>query len=328
MTVAALCDQYLDEVSSIILPKSGEPKKASTLATDRGRIERHIKPLLGRKKVKAITGPDVERFLRDVAAGRTKADIKTIKHGRAIVRGGRGTATRTVGLLGAIFSYAVKERLRQDNPVRGIKRFRDGANERYLSNAELGRLGEALAAAERDGEHPAVIAAIRLLALTGARRSEILSLRWEYVDLERACLRLPDSKTGAKIIRLGAPAMEVLASLSRVAGNPYVLPGEKDGAHYVGLPRSWDRIRKRAGLEDVRLHDLRHSFASVAAGGGDSLLIIGALLGHKDSATTKRYAHLADDPLRAAAERISGRIAGAMKGEQEAEVVDLAKHRP
>ena len=137
-----------------------------------------------------------------------------------------------------------------------------------------------------------------------------------------------DSKTGAKIIRLGAPAMEVLASLSRVAGNPYVLPGEKDGAHYVGLPRSWDRIRKRAGLEDVRLHDLRHSFASVAAGGGDSLLIIGALLGHKDSATTKRYAHLADDPLRAAAERISGRIAGAMKGEQEAEVVVLAKHRP
>ena len=145
------------------------------------------------------------------------------------------------------------------------------------------------------------------------------------MNFERACLRLPDSKTGAKVIPLGAPALEILASLPRLEGNPHVLPGAKKGAHFMGLPRAWERIKARAGLNDVRLHDLRHSFASVAAGAGDSLILIGALLGHRDQATTQRYAHLSNDPLRAAADRTSGRIAAAMGGQQEAEVVELKK---
>ena len=319
-SVSELCDQYLAE--------GCETKKPSTLATDRGRIEHHIKPLLGRKRVKDVTPNDIKRFMKDVAAGKTAADIKTGPRGRAIVEGGRGTATRTVGLLGGIFSFAVGEGMRHDNPVRGVKRFADRKDERYLSPDELARLGDALTTAEREGENAVAIAGVRLLVLTGCRKSEILTLKWEHVDFDRACLRLPDSKTGERTIPMGAPALELLASLPGIEGNPYVLPGEKHGHHLVGLPRVWERLRKRAGLEDVRLHDLRHSFASVGAGAGMGLPVVGKLLGHRDPKTTARYAHIAADPAKVAADRIAGTIAAAMKGEKEngAEIIKLPRN--
>lgn len=315
LTVAALCDLYVAEGCAT--------KKPSTLATDRGRIERHIKPLLGRNPVRAVTRGDIERFMLDVANGKTAADLKTGHRGRAIVRGGRGTATKAVTLLGAIFSFAVHHGLRPDNPAHGVRTFKSRRCERFLSAAELARLGDALATAERDGDNPSAIAALRLLALTGCRKTEILSLRWGYIDWARACLRLPDSKTDAKVVPLGAPALELLRALPHLEGNPYVVPGGRAGGHYVGLAKVWRRVRARAGLADVRLHDLRHSFASVGAAGGDSLLVIGRLLGHANASTSARYAHLADDPLRAAADRIAGQIAAAMKGEGGGEVVEL-----
>ena len=206
-TVKELCELYLAE--------GCETKKPSTLATDKGRIERHIKPLLGRKRVKDITQNDIRRFMKDVAAGKTKADEKTGKHGRAIVSGGKGTAARTVGLLGGIFSFAVGEGMRPDNPVRGVKRYADKKGERYLSLDEMATLGEALTAAEGEGENATAIAAVRLLILTGCRKSEILTLQWDHVDFDRAYLRLPDSKTGDKIVPLGAPALELLVTLPR-----------------------------------------------------------------------------------------------------------------
>jgi integrase len=181
----------------------------------------------------------------------------------------------------------------------------------------MATLGETLTTAEGEGENVTAIAAIRLLILTGCRKSEILTVQWEHVDFERAFLLLPDSKTGEKIIPLGAPALELLASLPRIEGNPYVLPGEKEKQHLVGLPRVWERIKKRAKLQDVRLHDLRHSFASVGAGAGMGLPIVGKLLGHRDPKTTARYAHIGDDPAKAAADRISGTIAAAMKGKEK-----------
>jgi integrase len=306
LTIAELCDLYLAEGCT--------DKKPSTLATDRGRIERHIKPLLGRRKVASISGPDVRRFLQDVASGKTAADIKTGKRGRAIVEGGKGTATRTVGLLGGILTFAVEREIRPDNPVRGVKRFSDKKYERFLSPPEMAQLGDALSAALQDGESPLAVAAIRLLVLTGARKSEILTLKWEYVDTERGCLRLPDSKSGAKIIPVGAAALEALSDIARIEGNPYVLPG-LEGRHFVGLQKIWERIRKRAGLEDVRLHDLRHSFASVAVAGGDSLFLVGKVLGHQHASTTERYAHIADDPLKAVADKTAAHIATAMKKE-------------
>jgi integrase len=174
---------------------------------------------------------------------------------------------------------------------------------------------------------PWVIAAIRLLTLTGARRNEILTLRWEHVSEEHESLLLTDSKTGRKAIRLNAPALALLHDIPRLEDNPYVICGERAGRHLVNLEKPWRRIRAVAQLDDVRLHDLRHSFASVAASGGQSLVVIGKMLGHSQPATTARYAHLADDPVRAASDAVGRYIASAMDSGTDGEVVDFAKSR-
>ena len=327
LTVSELCDLYLTSKLSDLAAGVEGAKKSSTLEGDQGRIRRHIKVLLGRMQARAVEQADVRRFLQDVAAGKTATDVRTGPRGRAIVEGGKGTATRVVGLLGGIFTFAIEQGIRPDNPVRGVKRFTDGKGERYLSTDELARLGDALVAAEEEGENSFAIAGIRLLMLSGCRKSEILTLQWAHVDFEFGCLRLPDSKTGEKVVPLGAPTLELLASLSHVESNPYVLPGEKEGAHLVGLPKVWARVRARAGLSDVRLHDLRHGFASIGASAGMGLPIVGRLLGHKDPATTARYAHIGSDPAKAAADSIAGTIAAAMNGENGngGEVVELSR---
>jgi integrase len=304
LSVSELCYLYLAEGTAT--------KKTSTIATDRGRIDRHIRPLLGQRKVRALTRTDIERFLLDVAGGKTAADLKTGFRGRAIVKGGKGAATRTLGLLGGIMQFAADRGLRADNPVRGVKRFPDRKCDRFLTGAEFSALGLALSNAEEMGENPVAIAAVRLLILTGCRKSEILTLKWDYVDLERKILRLPDSKTGAKVVPLGDPAVELLASLRRVNGCPYVLPGKQANTHFSGLPKAWARLRDRAALPGFRLHDFRHSFASVGAAAGLGLPVIGALLGHRHATTTARYAHLSQDPLLAAADNISTTIANAL----------------
>ena len=318
LTIAELCDLYFAEGCAT--------KKPSTLATDKGRIERHIKPLLGRKRVRAVTRGDVERLMRDVAAGKTAADVKTVPRGRAIVKGGKGTATKAVSLLGAIFTFATNRGMCQDNPAHGIVAYKPRKHERFLSPADHARLGDALREAEREGVNPSAIAAIRLLTMTGCRKSEILTLRWKDVVFERACFTLRDSKTGRKIVPLGAPVLDLLSKLPKYKNNPFVLPGEKAGHHFVGLPKVWQRIREKAKLKDVRLHDLRHSFASVGVASGDSLYMIGKLLGHSQTATSQCYAHLSDDPLKATADRIAGTIAAAMKGDTKgAEIISLPK---
>jgi integrase len=208
------------------------------------------------------------------------------------------------------------------NPCRHVERYREAKRERFLSEAELGRLGAALAAGEQSGaEEPAVVAALRLLVFTGCRMGEVLNLRWADVDLERRCLNLADSKTGARTVTLNAPALEVLAGLER--RSEWVIPGRDPRQPLVNLAKPWGRIRDAAKLEGVRVHDLRHSFASVAAGSGHSLLIIGGLLGHRQPTTTKRYAHLSDDPLRAASEAVGERIAAALAAKPPAPVAVL-----
>jgi integrase len=177
------------------------------------------------------------------------------------------------------------------------------------------------------GENPFAVAALKLLLLTGCRKNEILSLQWQHVDFERACLRLPDSKTGAKVVHLGPPALEIFSKLERLEGNSHVFPSTSGTGHFVGLYKVWKRIREKAELPDVRIHDLRHSFASVGVASGDSLYIVGKLLGHTQARTTQRYAHLADDPIRAAADRISSQIADALDGQSTGEVVEISTAR-
>ena len=296
LTVSELCDRYLQVGVGT--------KKASTLATDRGRIERHIKPLMGHRRIIDVTRADVSQFMQDVAVGKTATDLKPGKRGRAIVKGGKGTAARTVGLLGGIFSFAVEAGWIKENPVRGVKRFRDRRNERFLDGDELQTLGAALMAAEADGENPYAIAIIRLLILTGARKGEIESLRWSEVDWQYSYLRLSDSKTGQKLIMLNGAAVQLLKSLPRQNMSDYVFPSSQSDGFYVGAPKVWRRIRNAAGLFGVRLHDLRHSFASMAVSSGASLPIVGTLLGHKNSSTTSRYAHLQEDPLRSVSDTV------------------------
>lgn len=300
ITVAQLCDLYMENGVGM--------KKASTVATDRGRIERHIKPLLGRKKVRDVTRADVKRFLQDIAGGKTSVDIITGLRGRAIVTGGKGTATRTVGLLGGIFSYAFDCGLIELNPVHGVRRYADKRGQRYLSRQELAALGKALADGEERDLNPQALAILKLLVLTGARKGEIETLRWHEVDFDNGYLRLADSKTGQKAFPLNAGALEILSKIPRLEGSHYVFPAQRSDGYYEGTPKVWRIIRSMAGLGDVRMHDLRHSFASIAVSGGASLPIIGALLGHADSATTQRYAHLYDDPLKAAAEAVGDEI--------------------
>lgn len=302
ITVGELCDLYLEE-------GLGE-KKASTVAMDRIRIEKHVKPLLGSRQAINVSQGDAERFMSTVGK-----------------RAGKSAASRTVGMLGAIFAFAARRGHCRVNPCRGIERPKDRRVERFLSSAELARLGEALAKGAKDNVNPYAVAAIKALILTGARKAEILTLRWGHVDWDHKCLRLPDSKTGQKIITLGAPAIELLSGLPHIEGNPYVFPGLKEGAHLVGLQKIWNQLREDAGLSDVRLHDLRHSFASVGAAGGDSLLILGKLLGHKNASSTARYAHLGDDPLKAAADKISQHIDSAMRNGNGGEVVELGHSR-
>jgi integrase len=238
-------------------------------------------------------------------------------------------ANRVLALLSVFFNWTEKHGLRPDgsNPCRHVEKYREGRRERFLSQAELGRLGDALREAEKDKScSPWVIAAIRLLTLTGARRNEILTLRWEHVSEEHECLMLPDSKTGRKAIHLNAPALALLQTIPRLKGNPYVICGDKAGQHLANIEKPWRRIRAAAKLNNVRLHDLRHSFASVAASGGQSLVVIGKMLGHSKATTTARYAHLADDPVKAASDAVGRHIAAAMEG-RTSELVELSRRR-
>lgn len=258
-----------------------------------------------------VTPAHIRKFQTSVAAGETKTDVKTKLRGRAIVRGDKATAARTLGLLGGIFSYAVESGFLDRNPTHGVKRFPDKKNERFLSPVEIKLAGDILSQAKSDGINDKAIDIIRLLIFTGARRGEIQSLQWKEVDLERKMLLLDDSKAGQKIIRLSNPALAILTQRQSTAGKAegYVFPASEGDGAYTATSRIWSKLRAGTALEDVRLHDMRHSFASLAIAQGTSLAIIGKLLGHANVSTTQRYAHLADDPLAAATEQVGEAIA-------------------
>ena len=342
-TVAELCNLYLEDADAgRLLTRRGGTKKASTISTDRSRITAHIKPILGAMKVPAVTREDVEAFMHQVAEGTTKARTLTgRKGGVSIVRGGKGASSRTVGLLGAIFTYAVRKRLRSDNPVHGVVRHADGRRERRLTDAEYAALGAGLAksaqprpratpmkrgAPERAGMWPAALAAARFLALTGWRRGEVLTLRWEHVDLDRRTARLPDTKTGLSVRPLSHAACDVLRTLTRGGTDALVFPATRGEGIMAGFTSLFERITKAGELPaDVTPHVLRHSFASLAGDLGYSETTIAALVGHKGQSITSRYVHAADAVLLAAADAVAGRTAALMGEALEAKVIPLPR---
>jgi integrase len=287
-------------------------------------------------KRRAATRMEYDRLLRAhiipalgslAVADVARADVAKLHHQ---LRETPMQANRVVAVLSKMLNLAERWGLRPDgtNPCRHLERNRERRRERFLSTEEIGRVGRALDQAARGPLplparkkskptsatlSPYALAAIALLLLTGARRGEILGLTWDQVELERGLLRLAESKTGPRVIHLNAAALAILERLPRVAANPHVIVGERRGAHLVNLTKPWHVLRTAARLEDVRLHDLRHTHASVGAAAGLGLPLIGALLGHTQAATTHRYAHLAADPVRAAAELVGSRIAKALE---------------
>jgi integrase len=328
-TVGQLCDLYVaDAKEGRLLTRRKVSKKPSTLLTDRYRIERHIKPLMGTLAVSSVTRDDVDEFMHAVAAGKTASRAKTSRErGLARVTGGKGTASRTVGLLGAIFTYAVRNRMRPDNPVRGVVRFADGKRDRRLSEDEYKALGEALRKAEVEGLWPAAVAATRFLALTGWRSGEALALRREEVDLAKRTATLADTKTGRSIRPLPDLACDVLRGL--VQPGVLAFPAARGGGRMTGFPKLWQRIARVGELAaDVTPHTLRHSFASLAADLGYSEPTIAALVGHKGLTVTSRYIHSADKVLLAAADTVAGRTAELMGDRRsDGQVVPLRQHR-
>lgn len=327
--VRELGTEYMEEVQA--------RRKPSTYAEYKRLWEKHVVPTIGARTVGEVDLSHVRKLHRD---------LKETPY----------VANRVIAMLGAFFAFGEREhvKLKNGNPVRGIELYPERPRERFLTPDEFRRLGAALVKAESEGlppveqhkskrgkaknqkhrpksadtpvpANPYAIAAIRLLALTGCREGEILSLRWDAVDAERGYLRLADSKTGKSVRPLGQAAAAVLETVPKIEDNPYVLPGRKEGEHLMEITRVWFAVRQEAKLDNLRLHDLRHSFASVPATSGESLLVVRSLLGHKRTATTERYAHLSNDPVRRAADRASGDIAGWLRGAASPSLTDDRK---
>jgi integrase len=307
-------------------------RKARTIAEYKRILCSNVTPAIGQKRVIELRRADVAKL---------HAKLVDTPY----------EANRALALVSAVWNWAARrdEVTASANPCVGIERYPECGRERFLTSEELGRLGAALVEGETIGlpyfvdtekpsaKHapkesnrrtltdPHAVAAIRLLILTGARVREILDAKWEHVDIERGVIFLVDSKTGRKPVYLSAAALEVLVGLPRIEGNPYIIPGSKLGQPKADLKKPWAAVCKTAELEGVRLHDLRHSFASIGAGASMGLPVIGKLLGHSQAATTHRYAHLDADPLRRAVDTIGATISAAMDGNKSASVVSFKK---
>lgn len=291
LTVNELAKRFDEEHIAVHL-------KASTAKEYRRNLKLFILPAIGSLRIIDVTRADISKYHHDW-------------------RHRPYQANRNLEIISKMFNLAELWGLRPDgtNPRHHIKKYPEKKRERYFSAAELQSIGRVLLEMEEEHiELPSAINAIRLLLFTGCRLNEILKLKWEYVDLPIRALNLPDSKTGAKTVHLGQGAIDILNNIEKYADNPFVIIGRNPGAHLTDLQPFWQRVRARAGLKDARIHDLRHTFASIAVSNGQSLPIIGKLLGHTQVQTTARYAHLANAPLLSAANDVTSLIADSLAG--------------
>ena len=290
-TVSGLAKRFDEEHIAVRL-------KLSSARSYRDNLRRHVLPAIGKLRAAEVTRADVAKLHHDL-------------------RHSRYQANRSLALMSKMFNLAEVWGVRpgHSNPCWGIKKYPEEKRERFLSGNELARLGETLRECEESRESQSTVNLIRLLLLTGCRLNEILTLKWEHVvDLENNALHLPDSKTGERTVHIGAAALECLAGIERIDDNPWVITGQLSSSHLVNPGKPWRRIRARAGLDDVRIHDLRHTFASMAVSSGEGLPMIGKLLGHTQIQTTARYAHLFNEPVKQAAGNISSSSIAAALG--------------
>ena len=316
LTVKELCSMYLKDLDAgLILGKGGRPKKTTTIITDTGRIHRHIMPLIGNRRVIDLTKTDITKVMKDIMAGKTAVSVKTKKlRGKAVVTGGAGTATRTVGLLGGIFTYAMEAGVITTNPAHGIRKPKDNVRDRRLTEAEYRILGEILRTAAANPKFTMTVDVIRQIALTGCRRSEIIGLMWREADTDASCLRLTDSKEGASVRPVGLAVVEYLEERRKTATGSYVFPGQDEDNAFGSFPNHWKQIFRNSLLSDVTPHVLRHSFASIANDLGFTEVTIAALVGHSKGTVTSKYIHTLDTALIMAADTISGYIQGLLDG--------------
>jgi len=307
-TVSDLCDQYIGDAESGRILFRGKPKSDSTLAIDKGRIERHIKPLLGSNRIDALDRNSVTNFMYDVRDGKTKATVKTGSRGLARVQGGIGTAKKSVSLLSAIYNYAIRQGIADSNPCQFVEKPADNKRTRFLKPDEYGTLGDVLRDEEYRSQYDMAAKAIIVLALTGCRKSEILGLVRDEVDIVGRCLRLSDSKTGAQIRPCGHAALNLLDEIMESHKSLFVFPSKKGNGPLVNIRIPMAKACRQANLDDVTPHTLRHSYATVAHELGYSELTIAGLLGHRLNSVTSRYAHHVDHVLSDAADSVSETI--------------------
>lgn len=291
LTVHELAARFDDEHIAVHL-------KASTAKEYRRNLKLFILPAIGSSRIVDVTRADISKYHHDW-------------------RHRPYQANRNLEIISKMFNLAELWGLRPDgtNPRRHIKKYPEKKRERYFSAGELQTIGRVLKEMEREHiELPSAIAAVRLLLFTGCRLNEIMTLQWDHVDIPARALRLPDSKSGAKTVHLGQAAIDILSNIERLDDNPYVIAGRNPGAHLTDLQPFWQRVRGRAGLKDARIHDLRHTFASIAVSNGQSLPMIGKLLGHTQVQTTARYAHMATSPILTAANDITCLISESLEG--------------
>jgi len=306
MTVNELTDKYL-EAAKTMPTRTGRVKAATTLKADHYRVNAHIRPALGTRRVQDLTRGDIQDFLENVAAGRCTRPPRSQKlRGRANARGGQGTATRTLGLLGAMLTYAVRLEVIEFNPVFGVQRYKTNVRTRRLSDPELKTMGELILSAYESPRFERTAGILHVLLLTGWRLGEVIGLRWEEIDPSARTARLTATKTGRSLRALPERALSVIEAQPRIQGNPYVFTGMRRSGAFGGFPHQFRDLRNAHGLSrDITAHILRHTFASIAAENGVSEIIIAELLGHSRNTVTSRYTHVADAALLKAAENVA-----------------------
>jgi len=320
MRMDALIELYEEEGCFIQRGKrQGTPMKPLTKQYTVARLKHHVVPLLGHKRVSEVGPGEVERFFRDVANGKTASDEKVGPRKRVVVRGGDGAARKVFRDLSAVFSFASRREIIVTNPCeKAVVQKTDNRRDRFLTLAEVTRLGKACDDLQAEGVNEKALNITRLWALTGCRRDEIAALKWSEVDLDRGLLILDDTKTGKSLRPLALAAVALLRTLERkrVDSAEFVFPSDREETtHFQGTKKIWPNLIKKAGLAGVTPHTLRHTMGATATGTGEALALTGAILGHANMRSTMIYAHVEHDPARKAANRVAKKIASALAGD-------------